>query len=307
MMNLPIKKALILFSDIIDSSVYSSILGIEQYAKDLLKFQRLFKHLAERHFEKSPSFKGTFLRINTGGDEGSIFLITEENSKLSPGDIIYRAVQFAFELKALLELVLEPEKDIIPRKMHVGTGIHFGDVATVLKKNEQVGVPSMMDEIHHIEGYSINYAKRIESAARLGKYSQVFLSKAASAYIWAHPVVLEKHKTELKGISKIEDVFEVRSAFFREMPLDYSTKVIDKFLNKYIVDPIQLDFVKEPWLKSFSVSVLDSVAECHTFKSVQKKYQRRQIEIAWHNHAEDDPILLCARQEFMIPKSEKTG
>lgn len=179
-------------------------------------------------------------------------------------------MQFAFELKALLELILEPEQDIIPRKMHVGTGIHFGDVATVLRKNERVGAPSVMDDIHHIEGYAINYAKRIESATRLGKYSQVFLSKAASAYIWAHPVVLEKHKTELKGISKFEDAFEVRSAFFREMPLDYSPEVIDKFVNKYIIDPVNLDFVNEPWLKSFSVSVLDSVAESKKFGSVKK-------------------------------------
>ncbi len=291
----PIKKALLLFSDIIDSSIYSSILGIEQYAKDILKFQRLFKDLAERHFEKSPVFKNAFLRISTGGDEGSIFLIADESSKLSPGDLIYRAIQFAFELKALLELVLEPEKDIVPRKMHIGTGIHFGDVATVLKKNEQVGISSNMTDIHHVEGYAINYAKRIESATRLGKYSQVFLSKAASAYIWAHPIVLEKHKSELKGISKLEDVFEVRSAFFREMPLDYSTKVIDKFLHKYIIDPINLDFVNEPWLKSFSVSVLDSVVERHSFKSVKKKYQDRQKKIAWYNHAEDDPILLFIR------------
>lgn len=295
MVNLPIKKALILFSDIIDSSVYSSILGIEQYAKDILKFQRLFKDLAETHFKKSPAIKNAFLRINTGGDEGSIFLIADENSKLSPGDLIYQAIQFAFELKALLELFIEPEKDIVPRKMHLGTGIHFGDVATVLKKNGQVGVSSKMAEIHHIEGYTINYAKRIESSTRLGKYSQVFLSKAARAYIWTHPIVLEKHKTELKGISKSEDVFEVRSAFFRDMPLNYSTKVIDRFLDKYVVDPMNLDFVNEPWLKSFSVSVLDSIVERQTFQSAKQKYRDRQTKIAWRNHAEDDPILLFMR------------
>jgi class 3 adenylate cyclase len=292
---LPIKKALLLFSDIIDSSVYSSILGIEQYAKDILKFQRLFKDLAERHFKKSPALRKAFIRIGTGGDEGTIFLIADESLRLSPGELIYRAIQFAFELKALLELVFEPETDVIPRKMHVGTGIHFGDVATVLRETEQVGVPSAMTEIHHIEGYAINYAKRIESATRLGKYSQVFLSKAASAYIWDYPIVLEKHRAELKGISKLEDVSEVRSAFFREMPLDYPPKVIEQFIIKYVIDPTNLDFINEPWLKSFSVSVLDSVSELQAFRSVKKKYQERQKQIAWHNHAEDDPILLFIR------------
>jgi len=62
----------------------------------------------------------------------------------------------------------------------------------------------------------------------------------------------------------------------------------------------------EPWLKSFSASVLDSVAERQQFGSVKKKYQDRQKQIAWYNHAEDDPILLFIRALSCEAKRQHT-
>ncbi len=287
----PVQNALILFADIIDSSVYSSILGIEQYAEDLLNFHRRFEMLAEKHFNKTV-LNDFFIQAPTRGDEGTVFCIAPQ---VPPEELIFRAIQFAFELKAILELIMQPDTalDKAPRKMTVGIGIHYGEVVTILK-NGKIGGASSISDIAAIEGFSINYTKRIESGSRAGKFSKIFLSKSASAYLWDRPVVLQKHQIDLKNIAKYEDVYEVRSAFFKKMPLDYEPDIIEKFIIKYALEPLKIDFIQEPWLKSFVISVLEAIKSNSRYVT-QKKYMQKQLDLAWANHAEDDPILLFVR------------
>jgi hypothetical protein len=49
--------ALLIFTDIVDSSVYSSILGLKEYAIQVLRFQDLFEQLANLYFPDKPYFK----------------------------------------------------------------------------------------------------------------------------------------------------------------------------------------------------------------------------------------------------------
>jgi class 3 adenylate cyclase len=285
----PLRKALIIFADIIDSSVYSSIMGIEQYANELIGFQKNFEELANSYFPKPYAVK-----VVAEGDEGVIFFILDEASQLSPSALIYKAIEFAYMLKATMELTIQ-QQDNAPKKMHIGTGIHLGDVATILNKTHEAGETSEITEVEKILGYAINYAKRVESATRIGKYSKVFLSKTASTYLWEYPVVLEKYQHDLKGISQAEDVYEVRSAYFMKLSLNFPVGKIDNFLWKYISQAHNLDYINEPWLKGFVISVLDTVLGESRFDTIKEKYHDKRVELAWRNYSEDDPIVLMMR------------
>lgn len=52
------KPALLMFVDIIDSSVYSSILGITKFADKVLSFQRLFIELGKCYLGGKEIWKG---------------------------------------------------------------------------------------------------------------------------------------------------------------------------------------------------------------------------------------------------------
>lgn len=283
------KHAVIIFTDIIDSSRYSAILGIEQYAKNIIAFQNTFDNVSKEYFCENMDLKGAYLRCKSQGDEGAIFIISDEITH-DPSEIIYLAVHYAFDLKARLSIRLSDA--ISMKKMQIATGIHYGKVATV-KDNEVKEVSK--ENIDAIEGYTINYAKRIESSARFGKYSRVFLSKVASSLLPYKPVLLEKHEVDLKGISQLEDVFEVRSAFCKDLKIEtFKETELEDFSKKFI-SGIGLDYLEEPWLKSYVISVLESIRRKQGNKAIEKKYDQKIKEFIWQDHAEDDPIVLFVR------------
>lgn len=289
----PTTAALVLFADIIDSSIYSSILGVKQYAESLHRFQHIFKTVAKKYFQ-SPSLHNTRSWIDAKGDEGTVFCATVDPR--GAGELVYTAIKFSFELKALLELVMKPKEKTqqVMHKMKLGIGIHFGEVATV-RPDGTVERTETLAKIDHLEGYTINYGKRVESGSRAGKFSKVFLSKAAYSYIGDYPVVVEHHTKDLVGISKGEDLYEIRSAYLRDLALDYPPQIVKEFFENYVVDYLKLDFIDEPWLKSYVMSVLNAVIHNEKLVHIQKKYVKRQTELAWHNRVEDDPILLFMR------------
>jgi len=282
------KRSVIIFTDIIDSSRYSAILGIKQYAKNIITFQNTFDKVSKEYFCENIYLKGAYSRCKSQGDEGAIFIVPDESTH-DPSEIIYLAVHYALDLKAHLSINL---RDNSMKKMQIATGIHFGEVATV-ENGKVKELP--IEKISTIEGYTINYAKRIESSARLGKYSRVFLSKAASSFLSYKPVVLEKHEVDLKGISQLEDVFEVRSAFCKDLKIDtFQEDELERFSKKYI-SQIGMDLLEEPWLKSYVISVLESIRKKQTNPVIEEKYDQKISDFIWKDHAEDDPIVLFVR------------
>lgn len=282
------KHAVIIFTDIIDSSRYSAILGIEQYAENLITFQNTFKKVSKEYFCENIYLQGAYSFCKSQGDEGAIFIIPDETTH-DLSEIIYLAVHYAFELKARLSIKL-PYNSM--KKMQIATGIHFGEVATV-ENDEVKELP--IEKISKIEGYTINYAKRIESSARFGKYSIVFLSKAASSFLSYKPVVLEKYEVDLKGISQLEDVFEVRSAFCKDLKIEiFKGNELELFSKKFI-SGIGLNLLEEPWLKSYVISVLESILRKQNDPVIKEKYEQKISEFIWKDHAEDDPIVLFVR------------
>ncbi|MFW9880288.1 MAG: hypothetical protein ACFFG0_45015 [Candidatus Thorarchaeota archaeon] len=285
-------NAVIIFTDIIESSKYSSILGIEQYAENIIIFQTTFQEVATKYFTDNSLLANSYVKRDRRGDEGSIFIVPD--NEVDVADIIYLAVQFAFELKARLNVRFPDDTSM--RKMQIATGIHFGEVATILD-NKITKYPANQIESSgaEIQGYTINYAKRIESSSRHGRHSLIFLSKTANSFLSYKPVVSLHYELDLKGISLKEDVYEVRSALCRDFTLDFKNEdELDKFIGKY-VNGNYLDLIEHSWLKSFIVSVLESIRAKQSDPVIKEKYWQKISDFIWIEHAEDDPIIIFAR------------
>ena len=280
-------NALILFVDIIESSQYSAVLDIHEYAEKVIAFRTLFEKLAKIYFsEFTQEDKITkYCKINTVGDEGSIFYIDPD---IEPSEIIFKSIKFAFELKT--RWMLEYSKEKTYKKIQLGIGIHFGKVTIVLNKDNDSSI------IDDIIGYPINYAKRIESCSRDGKYSRVFLSKDASFLAeGVTPIIFNKISMTAKGISDNEEMFEVQSVFFDEMPFKPYEFNHEKFIDFFIenLNNENIEFFREPWLKGLIASTIDSQALRKT--DIQNDYFEKLSKFLWKNITENDPIILYLR------------
>ena len=87
------KKALILFADVIDSSKYSAVLPINEYANQLLEIQSLFVKIGSSYFPVKDNNISTFTSVDARGDEGTIFYVDED---VDPVDSLYKAIKFSF-------------------------------------------------------------------------------------------------------------------------------------------------------------------------------------------------------------------
>lgn len=295
--------ALLIFADVIDSSIYSSTWGVVKYAKKLIEFQELFIKLGEIYFPKIEPQIVKFYEVKSRGDEGTIFCVDLDRSY---EDLVYDAVKFSFELKARVNLLnnLEKENNKIPKRMDIGIGIHLGEVAVIQKQEIIEGKKRSIFE--GIEGFSINYAKRIESCSRIGKYSNIFLSKEAAEKIEGNPIILREYSSSLKGIEKDEDVYEIQSAFFDSIPHNKIISESENFFNFYTNKIKKLNLLREPWLKGFIISLLYFKATSAKLPDLRKKYMDKIAEIAWKKPYEEDPILLFYRARECLEKKELT-
>lgn len=287
-------SALILFADVIDSSKYSATLGYIEYAKQLTKLQSLFKSLGEVYFpplELEKRIEG-YSHVDARGDEGTIFCYLPDND---PDELIFRAIQFSYELKARIELI---DSDS-PKAMKVGVGIHYDKVALVptLHKFQDSKMPRSI--IESLQGFNINYAKRVESCSRSGRFSKIMLSKKAASYLDGYPVVFTKQIANLKGIDPSEEIFEVKSAFFNKMPYDDAYDNSEQFIEKYRKCHIasHCDFTHEPWQKSIALSVISYLYE-NAASSLKTDYLKNLTDLAWMRFDEDDPLLLFTRAKI---------
>lgn len=292
-------NALLIFVDIIDSSVHSSILGILQFADKVLKFQELFRELGKKYFyiKNKASFDekvDSLCDCESRGDEGFVFVV-DPNQEGS--DLVSRAIKFALELKARLKILNQGEVDQPPTEMKLAIGIHYGEVAVVTTSEQKAGIYRKL--IDRIMGYSINYAKRIESCSRIGRFSQIFLSKEAAELLSYEPIALCKHESPLKGIASRDEVYEVRSVFLEKIPEEEADGAggirNNEFIDHFVKDFDESEFLREPWLKSFVLSLLAAQQEANKGNNLEQKYFEKISKIAWRKPIEDDPIMLYWR------------
>ncbi|OPY77397.1 MAG: hypothetical protein A4E65_02766 [Syntrophorhabdus sp. PtaU1.Bin153] len=181
-----------------------------------------------------------------------------------------------------------------PRPMDIGIGIHFGRVAAVsCLEQPPAGRPESV--ICEIEGFAINYAKRVESSSRMGKFSKIFLSREAARLLDGDPVVLSQVIVPLKGIHDSEIVFEVNSALFEDMPKNSNGKYYEDFITRYADKIKNLDITRDSWMKGLIISTIDSRMRAAASDSLRLEYAKKVANFIWQDIAEDDPIILFAR------------
>ncbi|MDD3149337.1 MAG: adenylate/guanylate cyclase domain-containing protein [Candidatus Gastranaerophilales bacterium] len=294
-----IKNAVLLFADVIDSSIYSSILGYENYAKKVLHYNDVFKNLAKKYFP----YKNTdeiYCEINSKGDEGIIFCVHPDK----PALLLKRMLTFCFDLKAEIELLQdlkEGSSNAVPKKMKLGIGIHFGPVSIKMNENKT--------EIETIIGYSINYAKRIESSSRIGKFSKIFLSREAKEILSGIPLITEHNTYSLKGIKNDEDVYEVRGYFINEILNESESLNSNELLDIYLSDEKSFEILREPWIKSLIISMIDfkrKTADKEKKENDLFKYNNMLKDFAWKKFSEEDPIIIFVRILYYYNKKEFT-
>jgi len=289
--------ALLMFVDIVDSSILSSISGVKKFARQVMPFQELFRVLGHQYFWDKPSFDekvSAWCEVQARGDEGLVFVIDAEQSGT---ELINKAIRFAFDLKMRMKILHNTLPDRPPQEMKIAVGIHYGEVAAINRLTTTEGGPRNL--IEKILGYSINYAKRVESSSRVGKFSKVFLSKEAADLISYQPIALYKHEVPLKGIQANEEVYEIRSVLLDNVPIKISDGegIIDEeeFIRYFTSEVEEEDFLRDSWLKSATVSVLDGRKDAVKGTKLEKGYAERIEQIAWGKLVEDDPIILYWR------------
>jgi hypothetical protein len=285
-----VSDALLVFADIIDSSKFSSVLGISEYGKRLLQFQQLFKSLGQQYFPPPSDSTLDFCQVDARGDEGTIFALSKDPGQRQ--EYVFRAIVFLYHLKGLLYLGLEESREqrveFGPVRMGLGAGVHCGKVSysTELRGNRS--------EIVQIDGFAINKAKRVESASRLGEFSKILLSKEAARLLEGEPLLLSHIIAPMKGIDEKADLYEVKAGLFSELILADS-KMDQMLINKAKEFAKTPDKIDEVWIKSLVISVFEAMHQKALTTVHKHEYYSSQLRLAWNSTVEDDPILLYLR------------
>lgn len=298
-----ISCAVLVFADIVDSSKFSSVLGFKNYAKRLIKFQHLFRSLGGQYFPQPADKSIGYCKVDARGDEGTIFCIEPRIPERAA--LVFKAIEFLYHLKARLYFVIEDQKDEkgrlkAPVRMGIGAGIHVGHVAmaTELRNNRK--------EIVQIDGFSINKAKRVESASRVGVFSKIVLSKEAARILEGEPILLSNITASMKGIEEHAELYEVQSGLFNKLMLN-SSDPSDEYLFEQVKELAKNpDLIDEPWLKAFVISALDVKISKTMAANHRALYRQLQLDLAWRSTIEDDPILLYLRAKYYQEQKKYT-
>lgn len=291
------KNALLIFVDIVDSSIYSTFLGPTEFAERVLEFQKLFEELGALYFPKINNYIpiNKYYNISSRGDEGLIFILDPEVEK---NELVYKAIKFLFELKARFRInqLVSKKNDSPPKEIEIAAGVHYGEVVPITC-NYFMG-DRYRSKIEKLIGYSINYAKRIESSSRIGTDSKIFISKQVHSILKYYPLIFNKFTTHLKGIKKNEDVYEIKSAFLEDIPIkekNNNTVCYENIFNYFINEDNISIFANEPWCNSIIISILSNRHDNVKLKSLKKEYYHKINNVAWKEPNENDPILLFQR------------
>ena len=203
-------NAAILFVDLIDSSVFASIMGLQEYAAHVQSFSTICERQVRYFFEVflvGKYRRGPDYDFRNIGDELAVFLHTGRDS-----NDVYLLTVLAVSLKcAWLAAPLNLQR--IERKLptcDIAVGINFGAVWA-----KRTG------EHYELMGYAINLAKRIESISREGERFLVYLSDGAFKQINLRMRNLffgKRQHVHMKGVLGSIGVYELHDSFVNAVP-----------------------------------------------------------------------------------------
>jgi len=242
----------IIFIDLVDSSIYSKILKTKNYAELLELFQETAKRVYQSFYDKyhkndSKNWFSEPSEVRPRGDEAVIFFTTDMSLENNAYDIEL-AVKFALQVKFEWKKVLI-ESGKYETKSHV-------DLAVGINRGLVSGITDEDMNIIKIEGYEINYAKRVESSSRLGENTNIFLSEKARNLIKSANIVFKKYENcNLKGLEERTTLYEVDEFIFDDLPYSYDStmkNLIEKKMSKEIAGN------KKQWLEQYIISIFYS-------------------------------------------------
>ena len=287
-------SALLVFVDLVESSRFSTVLPLDDYARQLLWFQELFERLGRHYFPhpRPEENRTKVAAVSARGDEGTVFVVDSERTQ---GQLVSRAIDFLLELKATMAWSSAARDPIpesrapltrAPREMRdVGAGIHLGDVCAIVELRDGRNV------INRLEGFSINYAKRIESCSREGRFSRIFLSSTAAQAVRDEAMVLEPHSVSLKGIEEHGTAYEVRSAWVKSLLLSEYGAPEDIVRAAVGLAESRID-APGLWARSVAASVLGNRVDAPIADDSRREYVGCLEKLLWQHPVENDPILV---------------
>jgi len=194
------RQAVILFADIIHSSVFSDTLGLYEYDEFLEEFQMTMYDAKERVFDlmRMPEDEVTF---DVRGDETCAILYSDDTRKNLHSVLMLASYmkslwfQSAFNIKRVAEAKIASE---------IAVGIHTGKI--ILRSRVSPDMPPKP------EGYAINLAKRIEGLSRQGMASKMMISNEVRILMKQFDIAIEissKMTRQFKGILYPIHVYEI--------------------------------------------------------------------------------------------------
>lgn len=248
----------ILFMDLVDSSIFASVLGIREYAAHLDSFHRIclrhcehfFEGFLEGQYKEGPDYSARII-----GDELLVFVHTGQ-----PRNDVYMLTCLAATLKAAW-LAAPLNRERISRKQatsQISGGIHFGTVWAV---PEGTGFD--------FSGYAINMAKRIEGHSRDGSRYRILLSDHAFKQVhFQQRNLVFGHCLEFdsKGLLGKTAAFELVSTFMNPGPriapeiAEDVRRLLEALLRRTTQDPWMHDF-HQVWHETVEGRITDEAME----------------------------------------------
>lgn len=158
------RQAVILFSDIIHSSVFSDTLGLVDYDMFLEEFQKTMFDAKKRVFKLTRTDESQ-VAFDIRGDEACAILYADDTSHN-----LHTALMLASYMKSLWFQSSFNIKRVSEAKIasDIAIGIHTGKVIVRSRVSKKMAPKP--------EGYAINLAKRIEGLSREGEHTKMMIS-----------------------------------------------------------------------------------------------------------------------------------
>lgn len=201
------RECIILFVDIIGCSEISNHLGQKAYCDLIEDFHECFKKVCDYYkVNVYENHEYEYFHAHTRGDEGCLKIFAAKNDKELARDVDV-AISIALDLKKMwlfTEYNRERVRDEKLLPVDLAIGIHLGKV--------------WLKDDGNPEGYTINLAKRVESASRDGKFTHIFVSESARERLYTNNDERAYKCTEAfpiptKGISHDIKVHEIKHHF----------------------------------------------------------------------------------------------
>jgi class 3 adenylate cyclase len=200
----------ILFVDLVGSSEFASVLGLREYAQYVDSFEELCRQQCRFHFEtflQGKYLPGRDYEFRTLGDELVVYLHT--------GNLhndVYQLICLAIMLKCgwLCSPINARRIARENSSAELAAGVHSGKVWATRTEHG-----------FHRRGFSINVAKRTESASREGSRFRIFVSDPAFKQVsrrMRNLVFGPRQTAAMKGVVVPIGVFEVVESFVNPGP-----------------------------------------------------------------------------------------